>query len=274
MGKRNFSKYTAVSGGTKNFLSKKQLIKSQECNTWVEGALRTFFEVSQSCSTLCDPMDCSLPGSSVHGIFQSTGVGCHFLLQGIFPTQGSNLGLLHCRQMLYHLSHLREPYFDIWGFHTWKLSHLRFHETHCAVAVVCHLQVPRGPASLAGLTPTVRGSWSRAFSTPSGSFPVVTKTEPGKVASAICRLLPLSAAHGTLAGDVTEEICLLRRPISSVGAETHPWDFAVLRTQGRAVFSKDNICLLYSSMQAALLFPSRGGKTPWLWVPPSQSWSL
>ena len=36
---------------------------------------------------------------------KSTGVGCHFLLQGIFPTQGSNPGLLHCRQMLYCLSH-------------------------------------------------------------------------------------------------------------------------------------------------------------------------
>ena len=35
----------------------------------------------------------------------STGVGCHFLLQGIFPTQGLNPGLLHCRQMLYPLSH-------------------------------------------------------------------------------------------------------------------------------------------------------------------------
>ena len=34
-----------------------------------------------------------------------TGVGCYFLLQGIFPTQGLNLGLLHCRQTLYHLSH-------------------------------------------------------------------------------------------------------------------------------------------------------------------------
>ena len=36
---------------------------------------------------------------------KNTGVGWHFLLQGIFPTQGSNLGLLHCRQMLYRLSH-------------------------------------------------------------------------------------------------------------------------------------------------------------------------
>ena len=36
---------------------------------------------------------------------KSTGVGCHFLLQGIFPTQGLNPGLLHCRQMILSLSH-------------------------------------------------------------------------------------------------------------------------------------------------------------------------
>ena len=36
---------------------------------------------------------------------KNTGVGCHFLLQGIFPTQGSNLGVPHCWQMLCHLSH-------------------------------------------------------------------------------------------------------------------------------------------------------------------------
>ena len=36
---------------------------------------------------------------------KGTGMGCHFLLQRIFPTQGLNLGLLHCRQTLYHLSH-------------------------------------------------------------------------------------------------------------------------------------------------------------------------
>ena len=49
-----------------------------------------------SCVRLCDPVDCSLLGSSVNGIFsdKNTGVCCHFLLQGIFPTQGLNLGLL------------------------------------------------------------------------------------------------------------------------------------------------------------------------------------
>ena len=36
---------------------------------------------------------------------ENTGVGCHFLLQELFPTQGLNPGLPHCRQMLYRLSH-------------------------------------------------------------------------------------------------------------------------------------------------------------------------
>ena len=40
---------------------------------------------------------------------KNTGVGSHSLLQGIFLTQGSNLGLLHCRQILYHLSHQGSP---------------------------------------------------------------------------------------------------------------------------------------------------------------------
>ena len=40
---------------------------------------------------------------------KNPGVGCHSLLQGIFPTQGLNLGLLHCRQILYHLNHQGSP---------------------------------------------------------------------------------------------------------------------------------------------------------------------
>ena len=104
------------------------------------------FLVTQSCLTLCDPKDCSPPGSSVHGILQArimdgmacpppwdlpnpgtesrspslqadslpseppgksinTVMGSLSLLQGIFPTQGPNPGLLHCRQILYCLSH-------------------------------------------------------------------------------------------------------------------------------------------------------------------------
>ena len=96
-------------------------------------------EVAQLCLTLCYPMDCSLPGSSVHGIFQAivlqwiaiscpillgrhelqptrllcpsdfpgknTEVGCHFFLQGIFPTQESNSCLLHWQADTLPLSH-------------------------------------------------------------------------------------------------------------------------------------------------------------------------
>ena len=63
--------------------------------------------LAQSCLTLCDPKECSPPGSSIHGDSpgKNTGVGCHALFQGIFPTQGWNSGLLHCRWIHYHLSH-------------------------------------------------------------------------------------------------------------------------------------------------------------------------
>ena len=67
--------------------------------------------VSQSCLTLCNPMECSPPGSSDHrdSSGKNSGVGCHALLQGILPTQGSKPGLPHCRKMLYCLSHQGSP---------------------------------------------------------------------------------------------------------------------------------------------------------------------
>ena len=70
--------------------------------------------VSQSCPTLCDLMDCTLPDSSVYGdsLGKNTGVGSHALLQGIFPTQRSNpslLCLLHWQVYSLPLSHLGSP---------------------------------------------------------------------------------------------------------------------------------------------------------------------
>ena len=65
--------------------------------------------VTQSCPTLCDPMDPSRLLCPWDSPGKNTGVGCHFLLQGIFPTQGLNPGLLHFRQILYHLSHQESP---------------------------------------------------------------------------------------------------------------------------------------------------------------------
>ena len=70
----------------------------------------------QSCPTLCNPMDCGPWGSSVHGILQAkkTGMGCHSLLQGIFPIQGSNPCLyvsVSCigRRAPYHKHHMESP---------------------------------------------------------------------------------------------------------------------------------------------------------------------
>ena len=69
--------------------------------------------LSQSCPTFCDPVDCSSPGSSVHGDSpgNNTGVGCHSLLQGTFQTQGLNLG-----------SHMTGRFFTIWATRETQLN--------------------------------------------------------------------------------------------------------------------------------------------------------
>ena len=62
--------------------------------------------LTKSCLTLGDPytVACQAP-LSWNSPGKSTGVGCQFLPQGIFLTQGSNPGVLHCRQILHLLSH-------------------------------------------------------------------------------------------------------------------------------------------------------------------------
>ena len=65
--------------------------------------------VTQSCPTLCDPMDYISYQSSQDSPGKNTGVGCHAHHQEIFLTQGLNPGLLHCRQILYHLNHQGSP---------------------------------------------------------------------------------------------------------------------------------------------------------------------
>ena len=62
-------------------------------------------KVARSCPTLCNPMDYS-PWNSPG---QNTGMGSFSLLRGIFPTQGSNPGLPHCRRTLYQLSYKGSP---------------------------------------------------------------------------------------------------------------------------------------------------------------------
>ena len=64
-------------------------------------------EITQSYPTVCNPwtVTCTRLLRPWHFPGKSTGVGCHFLLQGLFLTQRSNLGLRHCRQILYNLSY-------------------------------------------------------------------------------------------------------------------------------------------------------------------------
>ena len=97
---------------------KNQLIPSGMCALSLLAPLLLFTKakilVAQSCPTLCHPMDCSPPVSSVCGILQE------IILEQvtiptpqIFLTQGSNPDHLHCLQILYHLSHQGSPLFLI-----------------------------------------------------------------------------------------------------------------------------------------------------------------
>ena len=90
---------------------------------------------------------------------KNTGVGFHVLLQGIFPTQGSNLGLLHCRQILYHPA-IREAQKDVGSTRIWTqdLSHPKWRHTPrttCLFGVSprtpdwSHLPTLSGPSLLA-----------------------------------------------------------------------------------------------------------------------------
>ena len=72
---------------------------------WFQMVMKVKVLVTPSYLTLCDP-----PGSSVHGILQARTLEWFAMfLQGIFPTQGLNPVLLHCRQILYLLSHQASP---------------------------------------------------------------------------------------------------------------------------------------------------------------------
>ena len=82
---------------------------TDQCPSWYRCTVKA--KVAQSCPTLWDPMDYTL-----HGILQARileWVASPFF-RGIFPTEGSNPGLLHCRQILYQLSHQESPWILEW----------------------------------------------------------------------------------------------------------------------------------------------------------------
>ena len=94
-----------VPGGKGNGRGGKHLEIRIDIYTLKVKKLKVF--IAQLSPTLCDPMDCGLPGSSVHGNSRgkNTGVGRHSPFQGIFLAQGSNPDVLRCRLILYCLSH-------------------------------------------------------------------------------------------------------------------------------------------------------------------------
>ena len=79
---------------------------------------------------------------------KNTGVGCHFLVQGIFPTQRLNLGLPHCRQFLYHLSHQ--------GISSWGHAHKWWQHHDCEV-------IQRNTALRTEILSSYYFSWVRVF---------------------------------------------------------------------------------------------------------------
>ena len=118
--------------------------------------------VAQLCPTLCNPMDCSTPGSSVHADSpgKNTGVGCHALLQEIFPTHGSSPGLLYCRQILYQLSHQGSPSACLTKLKSWvpfKHDAMREHDTWAGLRPQKSKPLPGHPR-VRGQTQTVISS--------------------------------------------------------------------------------------------------------------------
>ena len=94
------------------------------CGKLMRHSLSEFFHLSNSLSNASESKNHSVASDSLlpHGLYrpwtfpgQNTGVRSHSLLQGIFPTQGSNPGLLHCRQILYQLSHQGNPFTFTYG---------------------------------------------------------------------------------------------------------------------------------------------------------------
>ena len=98
-----------------HFLGTEDKVQGQ----WSHGIERA--SVCAGCSIVSDSLQPARILCPWNSPGKNIGVGCHSLLQGIFRTQGSNLGLLHCRQILYHLSHQGSPEIA-WIFRSGELS--------------------------------------------------------------------------------------------------------------------------------------------------------
>ena len=95
--------------GQFSFQSQRAMTKNVQTTTKLHSSHRLAkvkVLVAQSCSALCDPMDCSSPDSSIHGILQAEyWSGLLFLSPRHLPNPGIESGLPHYRQILYHMNH-------------------------------------------------------------------------------------------------------------------------------------------------------------------------
>ena len=99
--------------------------------------------VAQSWLTLCDPMGCSLPGSSVHGA--SPGKNTEWVAmpssRGVFPLERWDPGLLHCKQILYWLSHWRSPFLYLSYIKFSPLTWSSLSSLFCSIGLFAHLSL-------------------------------------------------------------------------------------------------------------------------------------
>ena len=141
------------------------------------------------CLTLCNVMTCGQPGSSVHGNFpgKNTLVGCHFIFQGSFLTQGLNLHLLcllHWQVILYCLSHqgssqhITEPRWHCWQWFrsVQSLSHVLLFATPWTAARQASLSITNSRSllklmSIEPVMPSNRLILCHSFSSRLQSFP-------------------------------------------------------------------------------------------------------
>ena len=118
--------------------------------------------VAWSYPALCDPVDCSPSGSSVHGdsVSKNTWVGCHALLQGIFPIQGSSPGL-YGRWILYRLSQqgsdicYQQFLFLVFSLKKWKV----YLQTHKKIVQGCPQKLYSKKLETTQIF--TRGKWSK-----------------------------------------------------------------------------------------------------------------
>ena len=159
-------------------------------------------------------MDCSLPCSSVHGIFQAQvleWVAISFS-RGIFPTQGLNLGLPHCGQTLYHLSHQGSPDLFKWRIIYGTVVVFAIHPHESATgARVSPILNPPPPAPAPPSRSVVPSTGSECPASRIKPALVICFPSAFHVITYTCQRCPLRSSHSRLLPE-SDSLCLFCCP--------------------------------------------------------------